>query len=104
MSGTEIVDGAAAKYGFNEGIDNHFSLLVGDRRDRFLLNPYGPHWSELSASRLLLLDLEGNVIDGGGRPRPRRSAAGRPGLGGAHRPDRVVVAKEYDRRPGGPRS
>jgi ribulose-5-phosphate 4-epimerase/fuculose-1-phosphate aldolase len=59
---------AAAKYGFNEGIDNHFSLLVGARHDRFLLNPYGPHWSELSASRLLLLDLDGNVIDGAGRP------------------------------------
>jgi ribulose-5-phosphate 4-epimerase/fuculose-1-phosphate aldolase len=59
---------AAARYGFNEGIDNHFSLLVGERRDRFLLNPYGPHWSELSASRLLLLDLEGNVLDGDGRP------------------------------------
>jgi ribulose-5-phosphate 4-epimerase/fuculose-1-phosphate aldolase len=59
---------AAAACGFNEGIDNHFSLLVGERRDRFLLNPYGPHWCELSASRLLLLDLEGNVIDGEGRP------------------------------------
>jgi ribulose-5-phosphate 4-epimerase/fuculose-1-phosphate aldolase len=59
---------AAARYGFNEGIDNHFSLLAGGRRDRFLLNPYGPHWSELSASDLLLLDLEGNVIDGAGRP------------------------------------
>jgi ribulose-5-phosphate 4-epimerase/fuculose-1-phosphate aldolase len=59
---------AAARYGLNEGIDNHFSLLVGERHDRFLLNPYGPHWSELSASRLLLLDLEGNVIDGEGRP------------------------------------
>jgi ribulose-5-phosphate 4-epimerase/fuculose-1-phosphate aldolase len=59
---------AAAKYGLNEGIDNHFSLLAGERRDRFLLNPYGPHWSELSASSLLVLDLDGNVIDGEGLP------------------------------------
>ena len=44
---------AAALYGFNEGIDNHFSLAVPGRNDSFLLNPYGPHWSEMRASDLL---------------------------------------------------
>ena len=42
---------AAALHGFNEGIDNHFRLAVPGRDDRFLLNRYGPHWSELRASR-----------------------------------------------------
>jgi ribulose-5-phosphate 4-epimerase/fuculose-1-phosphate aldolase len=58
---------AAALYGFNEGVDNHFSLAVPGRDDRFLLNPFGPHWSELSASDLITVDLEGNVVEGEGQ-------------------------------------
>ena len=44
---------AAALYGFNEGIDNHFSYAVPGRDDLFLLNPYGPDWSELRASDII---------------------------------------------------
>jgi len=57
---------AAALNGFNEGVDNHFSLAVPGVEDRFLLNPYGPHWSELRASDLLTIDLEGEVVEGSG--------------------------------------
>ena len=57
---------AAALYGYNEGVDNHFSLAVPGRDDRFLLNPFGPHWSELSASDLITVDLEGTVVEGDG--------------------------------------
>jgi ribulose-5-phosphate 4-epimerase/fuculose-1-phosphate aldolase len=57
---------AAALYGFNEGIDNHFSLVVPGRDDRFLLNPYGPHWSEMRASDLLTIGLGGERIEGEG--------------------------------------
>jgi len=57
---------AAALHGFNEGIDNHFSLAVPGRDDLFLLNRFGPHWSELRASDLLTIDLDGNVVDGEG--------------------------------------
>ena len=32
----------------------------------FLLNRYGPHWSEMVPSDILLVDLEGNVVDGSG--------------------------------------
>src|SRR5919106_1571690 len=31
-----------------------------------MLNPYGLHWSEVSASNLLVLDAEGNVLEGEG--------------------------------------
>jgi ribulose-5-phosphate 4-epimerase/fuculose-1-phosphate aldolase len=58
---------AAALYGYNEGVDNHFSLAVPGRDDRFLLNPFGPHWSELSASDMITVDLEGNVVEGDGQ-------------------------------------
>ena len=57
---------AAALYGFTEGIDNHFSLALPGRDDAFLLNPFGPHWSELSASDLLVVDGDGNVLVGEG--------------------------------------
>jgi ribulose-5-phosphate 4-epimerase/fuculose-1-phosphate aldolase len=57
---------AAALYGFNEGIDNHFSLVVPGRPDAFLLNPYGPHWSELRASDLLTIGLDGERLAGEG--------------------------------------
>ena len=58
---------AAALYGFNEGIDNHFSLAVPGRDDCFLLNPYGPHWSELRASDLLTIGLGGERLAGEGK-------------------------------------
>jgi ribulose-5-phosphate 4-epimerase/fuculose-1-phosphate aldolase len=57
---------AAALYGFNEGIDNHFSLVVPGTDDRFLLNSSGPHWSEIRASDLLTVDLDGRVVEGDG--------------------------------------
>ena len=57
---------AAALYGFNEGIDNHFSLVVPGSDDSFLLNPYGPHWSEMRASDLLTIGLGGERLAGEG--------------------------------------
>jgi ribulose-5-phosphate 4-epimerase/fuculose-1-phosphate aldolase len=57
---------AAALYGYNEGIDNHFSYAVPGRDDLFILNPYGPDWSELRASDLIAVDGEGAVVDGDG--------------------------------------
>jgi ribulose-5-phosphate 4-epimerase/fuculose-1-phosphate aldolase len=57
---------AAALFGYNEGIDNHFSFAVPGSDDLFLLNPFGPDWSELTASDILTVDVEGNVVDGAG--------------------------------------
>jgi ribulose-5-phosphate 4-epimerase/fuculose-1-phosphate aldolase len=57
---------AAALHGFNEGIDNHFSLAVPGRADLFMLNRFGPHWSEITTDDILTLDLDGNVVDGEG--------------------------------------
>ncbi len=59
----------AARLNLHEGVDNHFSLAVPDedgvvRGNRFLINPYGWHWSEITASSLVLCDAEGNVLEG----------------------------------------
>ena len=45
----------AALHRFHEGIDNHFSLALLDQPGRFLLNPYGPYWTELRARDLLVV-------------------------------------------------
>jgi ribulose-5-phosphate 4-epimerase/fuculose-1-phosphate aldolase len=61
---------AAADFGFNEGIDNHFSLALPGRADRFLLNPFGPSWDELRASDLLVVDADGSIVEGTGWAEP----------------------------------
>ncbi|MBC8035803.1 MAG: class II aldolase/adducin family protein [Rhizobiales bacterium] len=45
-----------ARLGFHEGIANHYSLAVSDDGARFLMNPYGRHWTKMRASDLLELD------------------------------------------------
>ena len=54
----------ADRLGLSEGICNHFSLVVPGTTDRFLLNPQGIHWSELQASDLLIVDPDGQVVEG----------------------------------------
>lgn len=54
----------AARFGLNEGVCNHFSLAVPGTTDRYLLNPHGVLWSDMSASDLLVVDAEGRLIEG----------------------------------------
>lgn len=56
----------AVHYGYHEGIDNHFTLLLPGHADRFLLAPFGLHWSEVRASDFLVVDFAGNVLAGEG--------------------------------------
>jgi ribulose-5-phosphate 4-epimerase/fuculose-1-phosphate aldolase len=56
----------AARFGWHESIANHFSLAVGDDGGRFLLNPWGLHFSEIRASDLLVVDAKGKVVEGEG--------------------------------------
>lgn len=55
----------AVRMDLHEGVCNHFTLMLPGG-DRFLLNPYGLHWSEVSASNLLALDARGNILEGEG--------------------------------------
>ena len=54
----------ADKLGLSEGICNHFSLSVSDDGEEFLVNPQGFHWSELTASDIVLCHRDGRVLDG----------------------------------------
>ncbi|MEY2679985.1 MAG: hypothetical protein RL661_216 [Pseudomonadota bacterium] len=57
----------AVKYDLHEGIANHFSALLPDGQ-HFLVNPFGLHFSEISASNLIVCDFEGRVVRGEGEP------------------------------------
>jgi ribulose-5-phosphate 4-epimerase/fuculose-1-phosphate aldolase len=55
----------AVRLDLHEGVCNHFSVMLADGQT-FLLNRYGLHWSEVSASNLLALDAGGRIISGEG--------------------------------------
>ena len=56
----------AERFGLNEGIDNHMTLLLPGHTDRFLLAPFGMHWSEVKASDFMVVDFSGRVVSGQG--------------------------------------
>jgi ribulose-5-phosphate 4-epimerase/fuculose-1-phosphate aldolase len=48
--------------GWVEMIFNHITLRVPGPEKFFLINPFGAHYSEITASNLLLIDIEGNPV------------------------------------------
>lgn len=48
--------------GWSESIYNHISLRVPGPDKHFLTNPFGLHYSEVCASNLVKVDVQGNVI------------------------------------------
>ena len=49
-----------------EGIDNHFTMRVPRQEDRYLVLPFGLHWSEAKASNLIVFNEAGEVLEGSG--------------------------------------
>jgi hypothetical protein len=58
----------AAKLGMHEGVCNHLSAVLPGRDDLFFVNPYGYAFDEITASKLLVCDMHGNVVLGDGVP------------------------------------
>lgn len=56
----------ADRFGLNEGIDNHLTLMVPGHSDRFLLAPFGLHWSEVKAGDFMVIDFGGRLLAGHG--------------------------------------
>ena len=52
--------------GLEEGIDNHFTMIMPGTTDRFLVLPFGLHWSEARASDMIVFNEAGEVLDGQG--------------------------------------
>lgn len=51
-----------AHMGWAELIYNHISLRVPGPDDHFLINPFGLHYTEVTASNLVKVDVDGNII------------------------------------------
>jgi ribulose-5-phosphate 4-epimerase/fuculose-1-phosphate aldolase len=56
----------AVLHDLEEGIDNHFTVTVPGRDDRYLILPFGLHWSEARASDLIVFDESGATLEGEG--------------------------------------
>ncbi len=54
--------------GWSESIYNHISLRVPGEEAAFLINPFGLLYSEVCASNLVKIDIDGNVLDGSAFP------------------------------------
>jgi ribulose-5-phosphate 4-epimerase/fuculose-1-phosphate aldolase len=56
----------ANRFGFDDGIHNHFTLIVPATTDQFLVKAHGLLMSEITANNLIVVDTEGSVIEGSG--------------------------------------
>lgn len=56
----------AYRLGWNDGIFNHFTHTIPGRTGRFLVKPHGVLMSEVSASNLIVVDGDGNTLEGEG--------------------------------------
>jgi len=54
--------------GWSEMIYNHITLKVPGEDNAFLINPFGLHFSEVTASNLVKIDVDGNKLDGSPYP------------------------------------
>ena len=54
----------ADRWGYSEGVCNHFSLAVPGKTRQFLINPQGLHWSEVTPADLAVVDERGQHISG----------------------------------------
>ena len=50
-----------------EGIDNHLTVMVPGYTDRFMILPFGYHWSEARASDIQIFNEQGEVLEGEGK-------------------------------------
>lgn len=55
---------SAARLGLHEGVCNHFSLALPGEPDRFLINPQGLHWVEITPDDLVVVDSAGRLVEG----------------------------------------
>ena len=52
----------SALHGWDDAIFTHISMRVPGPEHHFLINPYGVFFDEMTASALVKVDLEGNIV------------------------------------------
>ena len=53
-----------AKFGFDEGVAGHITARDPERTDHFWVNPFGVHFRQIRASDLILVNANGEVVEG----------------------------------------
>jgi len=53
-----------ARFGFVEGVAGHITARDPERTDCFWVNPFGMHFSQIRASDLILVNHQGEVVEG----------------------------------------
>lgn len=53
-----------SKFGFDEGVAGHITARDPELKDHFWVNPFGMHFSQISASDLILCNHHGEVVEG----------------------------------------
>ena len=61
-----------SKMGFDEGVAGHITARDPEKLDHFWVNPFGMHFSQIKASDLILVNHDGEVVEGN---RPVNAAA-----------------------------
>jgi len=56
----------ADNYGFSDIIWNHITCKTSSKKNTFLINKFGLRYDEITASNLLEIDLDGNIVSGEG--------------------------------------
>uniref|UniRef100_A0A0K8SUP0 Class II aldolase/adducin N-terminal domain-containing protein n=3 Tax=Lygus hesperus TaxID=30085 RepID=A0A0K8SUP0_LYGHE len=52
-------------YGWTHGIHNHITARLNQEHEHFLVNPFGMLYHEITASSLVKVDMQGNVVEQG---------------------------------------
>ncbi len=53
-----------SRFGFDEGVAGHITARDPEKLDHFWVNPFGVHFSQIRASDLLLVNHNGEVVEG----------------------------------------
>src|SRR5438128_3937359 len=54
-----------ARYGFDEGVAGHITARDPELTDHFWVNPFGVYFGHIRVSDLLLVNDQGDVVEGG---------------------------------------
>jgi len=82
-----------SKYGYDEGVAGHITARDPERLDHFWVNPFGMSFAKVRASDLLLVDHQGEVVEGD-RPVNRAAFAIHSQVHRA-RPDVIAAAHSH---------
>jgi ribulose-5-phosphate 4-epimerase/fuculose-1-phosphate aldolase len=53
-----------SRFGFDEGVAGHITARDPERQDHFWVNPFGMHFGQIRASDLILVNHQGEVVEG----------------------------------------